>query len=54
MKSVPERQHSISDTGTESTWPVGFQKSACASQLCDWSARATGHDRVPCRCVCST
>jgi integrase len=33
---------------------VGFQKSACASELCDWSARATGHDRVLCRCVCST
>ncbi len=33
--------------------PVGFQKSACAADLGDQSARLAGHDRRPCRCVCS-
>jgi hypothetical protein len=30
---------------------VGFQKSAWASELCDWSARATGHDRAVALCL---
>jgi hypothetical protein len=33
---------------------VGFQKSACAADLGDRWARLAGHDRAPCRCVCST
>ena len=34
--------------------PAGFQKSARAADLGDRRARLVGHDRVPCRCVCST
>jgi ADP-ribose pyrophosphatase len=33
---------------------AGFQKSACAADLGDRCAWSWGHDRVPCRCVCST
>jgi hypothetical protein len=32
---------------------VGFHKSAWGSDLGDPGARPSGHDRVPCRCVCS-
>jgi hypothetical protein len=40
MMSVPERQHSISDTGTESTWPgsrVVFPSSPTAQGVVDGS-----------------
>ena len=34
--------------------PVGFQKSACPSDLRGRCARPFGHDRALCRCDCST
>jgi DNA repair photolyase len=34
--------------------PAGFQKSVRAADLGDRRARLVGHDRAPCRCVCST
>jgi hypothetical protein len=32
--------------------PVGFQKSACGSDLSDQRARPSGHDQELCRCAC--
>jgi hypothetical protein len=32
--------------------PVGFQKSACGSDLSDQRARPSGHDQALCRCAC--
>jgi hypothetical protein len=38
-------------TATSRVYPVGFQKSACASDLCDQYSRPSGHDQALCHCA---